>query len=85
MNSERKRGGSRPGAGRKPIESQDRLHPHSIYVTEAEWNHCNWQWTWEVSASEYIRRLIQKDIRERRQKWEKADADADATTPKPNH
>jgi hypothetical protein len=75
------RGGCRVGAGRKPIDSPDRLRSRSVYLTDKEWDHCHQQWSWEVSASEYVRHLVQRDIRRQRQRdieSEGADAEGGA-------
>jgi hypothetical protein len=34
-------------------------------LTEQEWDNCQSQWSLGVTASEYIRRLVQQDMRQR--------------------
>ena len=60
-------GGRRAGAGRKTSEDTHRLHCRSVYLTDDEWDKCYYDWTMGVTPSEYVRRLVQRDIRQRRQ------------------
>jgi hypothetical protein len=66
MNKESSHGGRRPGSGRKPLGASERLRPHSVYLTDKEWDSCQWKWSWGISGSEYVRALIHKDMEERR-------------------
>ena len=70
-----KRGGRREGAGRKPGDDKDRLHCRSIYLTDDEWDKCYYEWSMGVSPSEYVRRLVQRDIRQRRQQEQQCQRD----------
>jgi hypothetical protein len=65
-NQETRQGGRRVGAGRKPLDCADRLRPCSIYLTDEEWESCQVRLGSGISGSEHVRRLIQKDIKQRR-------------------
>jgi hypothetical protein len=56
-------GGRRKGSGRKPLDTADRLRPRTVYLTDEEWQRCQ---ECDITASQYIRLLVQKDIRRRR-------------------
>ena len=56
-------GGRRKGAGRKPLDTADRLRSRTVYLTDDEWQSCQ---ECDITASQYIRLLVHKDIRRRR-------------------
>jgi hypothetical protein len=62
-------GGPRIGAGRKPNAQENRLKRRSVYMTDAEWDFCSWMWSYEITASEYVRGLVRQDLKRRREQW----------------
>lgn len=52
-------GGRRPGAGRKPIPSDQRLKKRSVYLTDPEWEACMCNAALGVRPEHYIRHLVQ--------------------------
>src|SRR5438067_912623 len=56
-------GGAGRGQGRKPKVEEQRLRQRAIYLSENESEHCGRNWCFGIGASEYVRRLVQQDMR----------------------
>lgn len=64
MEQQTKRGGKRAGAGRKAIAPELKTKLRSVYLTESQWDHCFRLFNAQgVDASEYIRRLVEADMK----------------------
>lgn len=59
----RRHGGAGRGQGRKPKAEEQRLRQRAIYLSESEWEHRGRHWCFGVGASEYVRRVVQQDMR----------------------
>lgn len=59
------RGGRRAGAGRPFVGDDAKLKTRGVRLTDAEWNHCEREWMQGITASAYVRGLIQADMKRR--------------------
>lgn len=67
MATENKRGGAGRGQGRKPGNPEERTKLRPVYLTDRQWDHCfrEVNSSTETGASEYIRRLVEADMKKR--------------------
>jgi hypothetical protein len=65
MEAKKSWGGSGRGQGRKPGNPEDRMKQRAIHLTDKQWDHCSRHWSLGVGASEYVRRLVEADMKKR--------------------
>lgn len=64
MEQKKAHGGSGRGQGRKAGRAEDRTKLRGVYLTDYQWDHCGREInSGGAGASEYVRRLIEADMR----------------------
>jgi len=63
MEQKQTHGGAGRGQGRKPGRAAERTKLRPVYLTDYQWDHCAREVNSGVGASEYVRRLVEADMR----------------------